>query len=163
MSALVDYSREACEEASRFRQDHDEYAAALILTLRAALDAAERERDGANALVERMHAQDVLAIKQWQEANPGNDLVWPDHMRLTAWCMGEVAKLAAGRDATGYARGVRDAAEAAKAAKLPQHLVESGPMAGWQTFDHEWPKTIRHAILALLPATDATKEKNDGE
>lgn len=47
MSGAVDYSREACEEAARFRQDDDEYAAALILALRAALDAAERERDEA--------------------------------------------------------------------------------------------------------------------
>lgn len=60
---------------------------------------AERERDGANALVERMHSQDVLAIKAWHKAHPRNDLTWPDQMRLTAWCMGSVAQLVAERDA----------------------------------------------------------------
>ena len=57
------------------------------------------ERDGANALIDRMHEQDVLAIKQWQAAHPGNDLQWPGQTRLTAWLMGEAAKVQAERDA----------------------------------------------------------------
>lgn len=73
--------------------------AATLRALRAALTEAEAERDGANALIERMHAQDVLAIKAWQQANPGNDLAWPDQLRLTAWCLGEVAQAHAQRDA----------------------------------------------------------------
>lgn len=52
----------------------------------------QAERDGLDAIIARMQAQDVLAIKQWQAANPGNDLRWPDKMRLTAWCMTEFAK-----------------------------------------------------------------------
>lgn len=30
-------------------------------------------------------AADMRAIKRWQEANPGNDLVWPDHADLVVW------------------------------------------------------------------------------
>ena len=65
------------------------------MTMRALL----AERDGANALIDRMHEQDVLAIKQWQAAHPGNDLQWPGQIRLTAWLMGEAAKVQAERDA----------------------------------------------------------------
>lgn len=91
---------EAVERMVYALENSDCYqAAAMLLRLhQRALDA-ERERDGANALVERMHAQDVLAIQSWQKVNPGNDLLWPDHMRLTAWCMGSVAQLVAERDA----------------------------------------------------------------
>jgi hypothetical protein len=28
---------------------------------------------------------DMRAIKRWQEAHPGNDLVWPDHVDLVMW------------------------------------------------------------------------------
>jgi hypothetical protein len=30
---------------------------------------------------------DMRAIKRWQEAHPGNDLVWPDHADLCVWLM----------------------------------------------------------------------------
>jgi hypothetical protein len=56
------------------------------------------ERDGANALIDRMHAQDLLAIQAWQKANPGNDPRWPGSIRLSAWCLGEIANLEAERD-----------------------------------------------------------------
>ena len=32
---------------------------------------------------------DQRAIKRWQEANPGNDLVWPDHADLCVWLLNE--------------------------------------------------------------------------
>lgn len=32
---------------------------------------------------------DMRAIKRWQEANPGNDLTWPDHADLCVWLLGE--------------------------------------------------------------------------
>ncbi len=30
---------------------------------------------------------DMRAIKRWQAAHPGNDLVWPDHADLVVWLM----------------------------------------------------------------------------
>lgn len=30
---------------------------------------------------------DMRAIKRWQAAHPGNDLVWPDHADLCVWLM----------------------------------------------------------------------------
>ena len=40
-------------------------------------------------------------------------------------------------------------AKVAEACRLPSRLVDGGPMAGWQTFPHEWPQTIAAAIRAL--------------
>lgn len=79
------------------------------------------ELGGLDALIARMRAQDVAAIRQWQAAHPGNDLLWPDQMRLTAWCMGEVAK----------AHAERDAAQAMLAEALPQATHDSG----WGDYD----------------------------
>jgi hypothetical protein len=36
---------------------------------------------------------DMRAIKMWQEAHPGNDLVWPDHASLCVWLMEQLDKL----------------------------------------------------------------------
>lgn len=41
---------------------------------------------------------DMRAIKRWQEAHPGNDLVWPDHADLCVWLLEELAKVKAERD-----------------------------------------------------------------
>lgn len=35
---------------------------------------------------------DMRAIKLWQEANPGNDLMWPDHADLCVWLMEELER-----------------------------------------------------------------------
>jgi hypothetical protein len=100
------------EEAERLAQTHDlvrftlgmkapehDLTAAALRSLAAERDTLRQERDGANALVERMHEQDVLAIKAWQAAHPGSELTWPSCARLSAWCMGEVASVTAERDA----------------------------------------------------------------
>lgn len=42
-------------------------------------------------------------------------------------------------------------AKVAEACQLPSRLVDGGPMAGWQTFPHEWPQTIAAALRALEP------------
>ena len=48
------------------------------------------------------------------------------------------------------AEAMREAAAlAAETTRLPSREVTSGPMAGWQTFPHEWPMTIAAAIRAL--------------
>jgi len=36
---------------------------------------------------------DMRAIKMWQAAHPGNDLVWPDHADMVVWLLGEVDRL----------------------------------------------------------------------
>lgn len=36
---------------------------------------------------------DMRAIKRWQAANPGNDLVWPDHADLVVWLLGELERI----------------------------------------------------------------------
>jgi len=32
---------------------------------------------------------DMRAIKRWQAAHPGNDLVWPDHADMVVWLLEE--------------------------------------------------------------------------
>lgn len=39
---------------------------------------------------------DQRAIKLWQAAHPGNDLVWPDRCDMVVWLMGELEKARAG-------------------------------------------------------------------
>ena len=34
------------------------------------------------------------ALKMWQDANPGNDLTWPDHADLCVWLMEKVKQAA---------------------------------------------------------------------
>ena len=35
---------------------------------------------------------DMRAIKMWQAAHPGNDLVWPDHAEMVVWLLGAVSR-----------------------------------------------------------------------
>jgi hypothetical protein len=35
---------------------------------------------------------DMRAIKRWQAAYPGNELVWPDHADLVVWLMEQLAE-----------------------------------------------------------------------
>jgi len=42
---------------------------------------------------ELRHSADMRAIKRWQEAHPGNELVWPDHADLCVWLLGRVTQL----------------------------------------------------------------------
>ena len=98
-AAPIRDTREDVDQAARQMRDHRWMRIHdMLRRLVEQRDAAEADRDGANQLIERMHTQDVLAIKAWQKAHPGNDLVWPDQMRLTAWCMGSVARLVVERD-----------------------------------------------------------------
>lgn len=38
-------------------------------------------------------AADQRAIKLWQEAHPGNDMVWPDRCNMVVWLLDELARL----------------------------------------------------------------------
>lgn len=35
---------------------------------------------------------DMRAIKMWQAAHPGNELVWPDHADLVVWLLEQLEK-----------------------------------------------------------------------
>jgi hypothetical protein len=140
MSAPVDYSREACEVSVELLRLEDtrssDEIADQILALRAALDAAEREQYAAG----------------WKE---GRDAMLADADTL-------LADAKATADATGYARGVRDAAGVVKEVRDwdgSESYCDSCKN-GQANPDKE---EVANAILALLLATDATKEKNDAE
>ena len=52
-----------------------------------ALDALEKEMAEHNASFDLRWKADMRAINRWQEAHPGNDLVWPDHTDLCVWLL----------------------------------------------------------------------------
>lgn len=56
---------------------------------------------------------DQRGIKAWQEANPGNDLVWPDRAKHMQWILNQIARLQApqGAAATERATIIFDAHE----------------------------------------------------
>lgn len=45
-----------------------------------------------NALFDLQWEADRRATKMWQEANPGNDLVWPDRSNMVVWLLDELDK-----------------------------------------------------------------------
>jgi hypothetical protein len=68
---------------------------------------------------------DMRAIKRWQAANPGNDLVWPDRADLVVWLLErdaeraaklkeELQRYATGDNRTEYGRGWNCAMEEAE-------------------------------------------------
>jgi hypothetical protein len=46
------------------------------------------DRDSLQRTFDLQWKADQRAIKGWQEANPGNDLVWPDRCCMVMWLMG---------------------------------------------------------------------------
>jgi hypothetical protein len=87
----------------------------VVVELRAALDAAERERDELRDSFTLRWKADMRGIKLWQEAHAGKDLTWPSHCDLVAWLLEQ--RDAA--DAAGYERGLREAAERARCVPIP--------------------------------------------
>jgi hypothetical protein len=57
------------------------------------LVAAQTEWDDLQASFDLRWKADMRAIKMWQEAHPGNDLVWPDHADLCVWLLEQLAEL----------------------------------------------------------------------
>jgi len=45
------------------------------------------ERDELQQLFDLQWKADRRAVKLWQAAHPGNDLVWPDHTNMVVWLM----------------------------------------------------------------------------
>lgn len=66
-------------------EDPPDPAADQITCLRTALADMQRERDELQEGFDLRWKADMRAIRQWQESNPGNDLVWPDHADLCVW------------------------------------------------------------------------------
>jgi len=69
-----------------------------VEALRAALDAAEGERDEYKQLFGIQWDADRRAVEEWRAANPGNDLVFPDSTRLAVWALEQRDKALAERD-----------------------------------------------------------------
>lgn len=53
----------------------------------AKLKEATDERDELQELFDLEWKADQRAIKRWQEAHPGNELVWPDRANMVVWLM----------------------------------------------------------------------------
>lgn len=51
------------------------------------LKEAFEERDELDQLFDLQWKADRRAVKRWQEAHPGNDLVWPDRADMVVWLM----------------------------------------------------------------------------
>lgn len=48
------------------------------------------ERDDLQRTFDLRWKADQRAIKQWQEAHPGNDLVWPDRCDMVVWLLDQL-------------------------------------------------------------------------
>lgn len=59
---------------------------------------------------------DQRGIKMWQEANPGNDLVWPDSAKLSVWLLEQFDKLKSTLNRHDY-----------HARRVTRNLCEDGP------------------------------------
>jgi hypothetical protein len=75
---------EAYMAAADSRKEYDEIQ---MSHLRAELAHAKEERDELQALFDLQWDADQRAIKRWQKAHPGNDLVWPDRADMVTWLM----------------------------------------------------------------------------
>jgi len=76
---------ERVSEVFEFAEDYLDYRETPLLSKIAELKATFNIRWQA----------DMRAIKQWQRAHPGNDLVWPDHADLVVWLTEGYADLVA--------------------------------------------------------------------
>ncbi len=54
---------------------------------------AEEVRDEIQHVLDLQWNADMRAIKLWQEANPGNDHVWPDRGKLMLWLLTQIDEL----------------------------------------------------------------------
>jgi hypothetical protein len=65
------------------------------LTLR--LGEVERERDEQEQSFDLRWSADMRAIKRWQAAHPGKELVWPDHADLCVWLLEQLERTGDGK------------------------------------------------------------------
>lgn len=137
----IDTSREAVERLSAdiLRGNASTHRAAA--TLRALL----AERDEIQATFDLRWQADMRAMKQWQAAHPGNELVWPDHADMVVWLLDQ-------RDAA-----LRDLAAARKALRLVLPLAEAWADGKSRSHpDHECIDAAR-AALAAQPVSEGER------
>jgi len=60
--------------------------------LRREFDRVEAERDEVRHIFQRQWDAQMRGVQRWREANPGNDLVLPDHANLIEWLVEQVAE-----------------------------------------------------------------------
>ncbi len=51
------------------------------------------ERDEIQGVFDRHYEIEMTAIKRWQKAHPGNDLVWPDKTEMVQWMMDQIDRV----------------------------------------------------------------------
>jgi hypothetical protein len=71
LSEAIERGNDWCDQAKKARAERDELQSSFDLRWKA----------------------DMRAIKNWQAANQGNDLVWPDHADLAVWLLAERDRL----------------------------------------------------------------------
>jgi hypothetical protein len=76
---------EAYMRAGDSRKEYDEIQMSKI----------RDERDELQQLFDLQWKADQRAIKRWQAAHPGNDLVWPDRADMVVWLMEQQERLRA--------------------------------------------------------------------
>lgn len=80
-------------EVKRAAAEELDQHARSIADLKQRIETMEREVLDLQKSVELRDDADHRAIKMWQEANPGNDHVWPDSAKLTVWLMERIVEL----------------------------------------------------------------------
>jgi len=64
----------------------------IIINLRAGNERLRGELADMQATFDLSYNANLRGIKLWQDANPGNELVWPDQAKLVEWLLGELAQ-----------------------------------------------------------------------
>jgi hypothetical protein len=117
-----------------------------VLTLIADLRAARVDLADLQSTFDRMWDADQRAIMRWQEAHPGNDMVWPDRSRLTEWLLERAFP-------PNRSRVVQDH----RPVKPTPQMTTEELIAEW----HRWDDEIRNATgwgAALAAANEARRD-----
>lgn len=159
LKAVIEPMRKmACNLSSGLQTTEQVVKARVDLLAR--LEAAEREREELQALIDLQHKRVVEANRLWRVAHPGNDLVMPDLGRLVEWLMSR----AEASEST--AAGLRLALEGLiAAAECIRHWHDTGKdgegMIVSNAKVHElWAETAKaHTALAASPDEHARRIK----
>ena len=65
------------------------------------------ERDDLQRIFDLLWKADQRAIKMWQEAHPGNDLVWPDRCNMVVWLLDQLDEVRKELEDGRYRAGAR--------------------------------------------------------
>jgi hypothetical protein len=124
--------------------------------------ALKAERDELQQTFDFRWEADMRAIKRWREANPGNDLVWPDHVDLILWQEARIATLVqaleqieqrlSGEGLTGAARDVL--------AERRRQVEAEGWTPGHDDQHADGALARAAGIYAILAGSNATDYRN---